>query len=283
MNQLPGSTHEVLASDGASLAVRSWDGTTPGLLFVHATGFSKELWAPVVAAIRAGGVDASGLAFDQRGHGDSAPIAIPMDWALIGSDVAQVVGQDRRPTIGVGHSSGGAALAIAAVADPDAFDHLILIEPIIKPPPYERHEEDPMAAVAEGRRSSFPDRESARQHFNSKGAFAHWIDGAMDAYVEHGLRDTGDGVVVKCSPATEAEHYRSGWAHSTWDRLGEISAPVTLIVGSESTTHRGSYLGQLAARFSEVDLHVVPGASHFVPMERPELVADLIGDLRVQG
>lgn len=283
MTLLPGAAQLIETADGASLAVQRWDGSEPWVGFIHASGFNKEVWAPVIGALNDGGVDAAGWAVDQRGHGDSSAMPIPMDWAFVGSDIAQVIGAGRGTTIGVGHSSGGAALAMSAIADPDAFEHLVLIEPIITPPPYERHEDDPMAAVAEGRRSSFPDRETARTHFSSKGPFAGWVDDAMDAYLEGGLRDAGSEVVLKCAPATEAEHYRSGWAHPTWDRLGEIACPVTLVAGAESTTHHGTYLSELTRRFRQVEVRVVPRASHFVPMERPGLVAESILNARGAG
>ncbi len=266
------------------LATRAWDGTEPGVLLVHGTGFNKELWDPVIAALIAREGPVAGVAVDQRGHGASSAMAIPMDWSQIGDDVAQVVASsDPRPRIGVGHSSGGAAIAMAAIADREAFDHLVLIEPIIQSPPNHRHEDDPMAAAAERRRSSFPDRSAARGYLAGKSPYEHWVEAAMDAYVGHGLRDDDGEVVLACAPATEAEHYRAGWAHSTWDHLPHIHQPVTLIVGSESTTHHGRYLSELTARFSDVELQVVPGASHLVPMERPEVIAAAIRNARNSG
>ncbi len=270
-------TKLVRAGDGTSLAVRSWPGEEPGILYVHGTGFSKELWEPVVEAVRGRGHDPAGWAVDQRGHGDSGEMGIPMDWEVIGSDVADVLDDlVGSPAVGVGHSSGGAALAMAAIDGPGAFRHLVLIEPIIMPPPHERRDSDPMGAAAEARRSSFPNRDAAIAHFRSKRLFAGWEEGAVAAYVEGALRATGSELVLKCTPRTEAEHYRSGWSHSTWDRLGEIATPVTLVVGADSTTHQGAYLAELTERFINVDLVVVPQASHSVPMEQPDAVADAI-------
>ncbi len=277
-------TKLVLAGDGTSLAVRCWPGEEPGILYVHGTGFSKELWALVVDAMRGRGHDPAGWAVDQRGHGDSGEMAIPMDWNVIGSDVADVlddlVGSS---VVGVGHSSGGAALAMAAIEDPGAFRHLVLVEPIILPPPHQRREDEPMGAVAETRRASFPDRDTALAYFQGKGPFAGWEDDAVAAYVDGALRNTGTELVLKCSPRTEAEHYRSGWAHSTWDRLDEIAAPVTLVVGADSTTHQGTYLAGLTERFVDVDLVLIPGASHHVPMEQPDVIADAIEHARGSG
>jgi len=264
--------------------VRSWRGEQPGVLYVHATGFSKELWAPVVDALSRKGAAPAGWAIDQRGHGDSSMLATPMDWSDLSRDVAGVLESIvNTPVVGVGHSSGGAALAMAAIEDPAAFEHLILIEPIIFPPPHQRIEDHPMSVAAEARRSSFPDRKAAVEHFSGKGPFAGWAADAIAAYVDGALRDTGNGLVLKCSPQTEAEHYRSGSAHATWDHLDEIANPVTLIVGSQSTTHHGAYLAALTERFRDAEMRSIPNASHLVPMERPDVVADAIEDARSRG
>jgi pimeloyl-ACP methyl ester carboxylesterase len=205
---------------------------------------------------------------------------IPFDWSVLGSDVAAVLAAaHHRTTIGVGHSSGGAAIAAAAIDDPAAFDRLILIEPIITPPPNRRHENDSMAATAERRRSSFPGREAALDHFRGKGPFARWVDDALEAYVDGALRRVGGELVLKCSPRTEAEHYRSGWAHSMWDRLGEITCPVILVAGAESTTHGAEALAGLAAQFAQVEIVVIPAATHFAPMEHPDAVAGVIASV----
>ena len=277
------------ARDGTSLAVQTWQGSEPGVLYAHANGFSKELWAPTHLELLQMGVFPTGAALDMRGQGDSGEASLPLEFARFGTDVLDVLdalrGEHRigRDTIGVGHSSGGAAVAIAAIADHAAFAHLVLVEPIILPPPFERRENSPVTAVALRRRASFPDRAAAVANFKGRGPFAGWRDDAVDAYVDGAMRDTGDELVLKCSPATEAEVYRAGWAHDTWAHLHTIACPVTLLVGADSTTHREPYLSELAGRFQEIEVEVVADASHFVPMERPEVIAGAIRHALGQG
>ena len=258
--------------DGAAIAVESTS-STPGVLFIHANGFCKELWRPVAG--RSAVATSSGwVAIDQRGHGDSEVGAPPYLWDTVARDVVAILDPLGRPPIGVGHSSGGAALARAEILAPGSFDRLVLIEPILPPPPFERRD-IPLASGAERRRSTFPDRDAARQRF-ADGPFGRWTAEELDLYVDHGFRATDDGWTLKCAPEVEADYYREGYNVDTWDRLGEIGSAVTIIVGADSDSHQEPYLSQLVDRFHDADLIVLDGVGHLAPMEQPAAVAEAI-------
>lgn len=276
----------VRASDGLELSVAAWPGSggQPGVLFMHATGFTKEVWAPVVTELRRRGLGAPSVAFDQRGHGDSENPEPPFASEALGKDVATVLGAFGGSWIGVGHSSGGAAIAMAELASPGAFEALLLIEPVLLPPPHIRIEDHPLISMALRRRYAFPDREAALANFSGKGPFARWDPRALDAYVDGALRRERGRLVLKCDPVIEAEFYRTGNSHDTWDHLGSIDVPVTLMAGSDSDSHPASFMQLLQERFQDATPVVIDRATHFVPMERPDLVAGAIIDLatRVQ-
>ncbi len=247
------------------------------MLAVHATGFCKELWQPVVGrAGRPGPV----TAMDQRGHGDSGAASAPCDWWDLGRDVLAVVDHQAaaRP-LGLGHSSGAAALVMAEVLRPGTFSALLLVEPIIFPPPYFRAVENPMSAAALRRRNAFPSPEAARAAFHGRGAFRGWTEEALDLYVAHGLGER-DGVwALKCPPEVEAEFYRGATAHGAWERLGEVGCPVVLVAGAESDSHTENFSRGMQARFASARLEVVDGAGHFVPMQQPGALAPLLDAL----
>ena len=56
---------------------------------------------------------------------------------------------------------------------------------------------------------------------------------------------------------------------------------MTVVAGEESDSHPPEFAAELAGRFSRADLVIVPGATHFVPMERPEAIAAEV--LRLAG
>ncbi len=243
----------------------------PDALFVHATGFCKEVWQPVIERIVA--EPFAWLSMDQRGHGDSGTGELPNNWDLLANDVLDVLG-GRSGLIGVGHSSGGGVIARAEAFGPGAFRHLVLIEPIIFPPPYQRLD-GPMSAGTRRRRRAFSSRNSAYERFAS-GPFQSWTREALDAYIDHGFRETEHGWELKCAPEVEADFYAEGLNHDTWDLVETLDVPVTLVAGERSSTHPTPHLDGHAARLRRVDVVVVPKAGHLVPMEKPGAIAGLI-------
>jgi len=230
------------AHDGLSIAAHVATGE-PGLVYAHATGFCKELWEPVARLLP----EAGAVAIDQRGHGDSGVADPPFDWWDLGRDVVTVVEEVgwERP-IGVGHSSGAASLVMAELLRPGTFRALLLVEPIIFPPPYVRYEALPLAIAAERRRSSFSSRVSARDAYRGRGPFAQWGDETL---------------------------------HGAWDRMGEISCPAIVAGGEQSDSHPAEFIEEQAGLLGDGTAVIIEGATHFVPMERPEVIVELVQTL----
>lgn len=279
----------LVAHDGLRIAYAAAGSAGPLVVFVHATGFCKEVCGPVIADTRALGVEFRAVAIDQRAHGDSGTPAAPFDWWDSGRDILDVVaasaragiemtqdapsGGEASPIIGVGHSSGGAALVLAELLRPGTFATLVLVEPIIFPPPYRRFPDHPMVKTARRRRPGFTSRAAAFGTYMSKRAFRGWEERVMWAYVNGGFRDDGDRVVLKCAPESEAEFFAAAGTHGAWDRLGEVETPTVVIAGERSATHGEAFLAELTARFANAHYVIERDASHFIWMERPGVIA----------
>lgn len=261
-------------TEGIRIATVGGGTGEPDALFVHATGFCKEMWSPVIDRVST--EPFSWLSMDQRGHGDSDSGTFPNDWDFLARDVLETL-VDRFGVIGVGHSSGGGVIARAEAFRPGTFRHLVLVEPIIFPPPFRRMD-GPMSEGTRRRRNTFPSRDSAFERFAS-GPFGSWSPDALAAYIDHGFRATESGWELKCSPEVEADFYAEGLNHDTWDRIETIEVPVTLVAGEGSNTHPKPYLDALALRFRDVEVVVVPGAGHLVPMEDPVSIARIVDDV----
>ncbi len=248
----------------------------PDVVFAHACGLCKEVWRPVVDGVSKLHSGLSWMSVDLRGHGDSPLGGPPYGLVSLARDLVETV-PEGSVRVGVGHSSGGAVIARAAIIRPGMFDHLVLIEPIIFPPPY-RRVDIPLAAAAERRRATFSDRRAAYERFAS-GPFSTWKPEALAMYVDHGFVQTEEGWHLKCRPSVEADLFREGLNHDTWDRVAAIEAPVTIVVGEHSDTHAGPVASALAAQFRDANVVVAHSAGHFVPMERPDVVASIVADI----
>lgn len=166
---------------------------------------------------------------------------------------------------------GAAALAMAQAADPQRFRALLLIEPVMYPPPYLRGD-NAMSERALRRRRTFDSREEAAASFRGRGAFDGWDDAAFAGYIRRGL--VGEGPVeLACAPEVEADIYRGSKAHDTWDHVMSIDVPVLLMSGEKSDTISPDLARKQAAQFERAGVEIVPDAGHFLPMERPELIA----------
>lgn len=261
--------------EGVTIA---WEGMDPGtaeICFAHANGFTKALWRPIARRVVERHHAVQWVSFDLRGHGDSDSSPLPTRWDVHGLDVLGILG-DASGLLGVGHSTGGTALVRAELLRRGTFDRLVLIEPIIFPPPFERADLH-IARIAEKRRRVFRDRSHARKRF-ADGAFAEWDREVLDLYVDHGFVQGPEGWTIRCEPTVEADNYREGVNHDTWDRLDQLDLPVVLVTGERSDTHRGAYLDALVGRFPDVELVVIEGAGHLLPMEQPAVIADLVVD-----
>ena len=179
---------------------------------------------------------------------------------------------------------GGAALLMAELKAPGTFAALLLIEPIVFPPPFQRHD-GPLSNLALKRKNRFESRAAAISNFVEKLPFSAWNRMAFDGYIDCGLIETPEGVELTCSPLDEAEIYRTATEHGVWDLLGQVDPPVTILAGAFSDTHTVDFVQQLASQIPKCEFEIVPGTGHFLPMEVPAVVVERIGriDARLRG
>lgn len=265
----------------ATLAVERtvWgDGGGGPIVMSHATGFCKEVMHPLVDAIAATMAGGTIESYDHRNHGASSKPGPLETWWPLGRDAAAVTTAAGARAIGVGHSCGGAALAYGEILRPGTFAGLVLVDPILFPAGERGPLEERLVRTALRRKPGFATRAEAIENFEEKPVFAGWLPDALAGYVAGGLRPGGDGVELSCRPEHEANFFAVSRTDSGWERLGEVRCPVTIVHGERSDTHQPDVVKSIAARFASsiVDTVMVPDTSHFVPMEQPEAVADVV-------
>jgi pimeloyl-ACP methyl ester carboxylesterase len=263
-------------STGVALAVHDWGGDGPPVLLAHPTGFHGRAWAPVATRLVAAG--RSVWSFDFRGHGDSDPSPTGRySWDEFADDalaVTEHLGLAGNPELlACGHSKGGAALMLGSLRHPEHYPRLWCFEPIVVASQTAMPDgmENPLSQSALRRRAQWGTRAEARASYASKPPLNALQSEALDAYVEHGMREVdGDGVELKCAPEHEAQMYAMGARNGLYERLSEVPVPVLVACGETSN----AITPALAARIVELlpygTLEVWEGRGHFGPLEDPD-------------
>ena len=246
------------------------------LVFCHANGFNARTYRTLLAPLAA---DFRILAPDLRGHGATdlpTPIETWSGWGEYRDDLLALLGLEARsPVVLAGHSMGGAASLMAAHAAPEQVRRLVLFDPVLMPegPPRgtEAIAQSPMVQGALRRRATFPDRAAAIAAYRGRGAFKTWSEAQLADYVAAGFRERPDGEVeLACAPAWEASNFAS-YDPAAWRALTEGRVPARILrAASGSTCRVDDHLAALTAD-GRLRIETVPGTSHFLPMEQPDL------------
>jgi pimeloyl-ACP methyl ester carboxylesterase len=272
------TTTRATTPDGLSLAVYDWGGSGAPVLLCHPTGFHGRVWAPIAARLIAAGRRVH--SFDFRGHGDSdAPPPTPpaYDWRRFADDalaVADHLDVARDPQLSAaGHSAGGTSLLIGEARRPGTYARIWTYEPIIFPDGAQRATDAQMrlASGARKRRDEWSSVDEAYAVFASKPPLNALDPATLRAYVDHALRDRGDGVLeLVCRPDVEAQIYAMGPDNGAWSILGDVPAPVAVASGAATNAMLPALVGEVVSRLPHARHELWDGRGHFGPLEDPD-------------
>ena len=247
-----------------------WGADGPPAVLLHATGFLARLWQPIAEPLS----DRFHVyAFDARGHGDSDKPADGYNWEGIATDLRGFLDElGLRRVLAIGHSSGAAGTVLLAATHPEYVSAAVLIEPTVFPPQANDSSEQLVAGAAR-RRMVWSSREELIRTYRARPTFADWTEDVLRLYAEHGTFRREDGQYeLKCPGRIEAELYRNSISRDAWDLLPGVGCP-TLVLRGEHTEEMLALASEgVAARIPGARLVTVAGASHFLPMERPQSV-----------
>ena len=280
MRRLP--TASTARVRGYSLRVWEWPGgaaPAQSALLVHATGFHSRTWDDVVRLLPD---DWRIFALDMRGHGGSQAPTSPEEasWREMAADLVDWLAQrDLRDVAAVGHSMGGTVCTVAA-ANTERISSLTLVDPVLVNPsgPMPPTPPDGLAIAARKRRRIWSSPQEMAASLSGRGAFTHWPQSAVERYVRYGLKPTsllGEWELA-CDPEVEAWCFEHAPTTDPWPEMAQASQP-TLILRAGAETGHGSPTGQNAAAvFPNAFEEVIEDSDHFIPMRRPDAVAEAI-------
>jgi 2-succinyl-6-hydroxy-2,4-cyclohexadiene-1-carboxylate synthase len=232
------------------------------LVLLHGFTNTGASWDDVAAALpRSYRVQAP----DIRGHG-SASGARPVTLEAVLAEIDALA--PGRFTL-AGYSQGGRIALHAALALPGRVERLVLIgaSPGVADPA-EREErrraDEALAAWAET-----VSIEEFVTRWSQTPVLADQPAAVRAAVSADRLRSSTEGL------AAALRGLGTGTLPSLWDRLGELTIPVELIVGERDRKFRAT-AERMTQGLPDARLHVVPGAGHAVHLEDPWAVAGLI-------
>ena len=271
-------------ASGIELAYFEWgelNTNLPSLFMVHATGFHARLWDDVIEKLPS---NRHVIALEQRGHGRSEKVGAD-HWSTYGDDQAtflRALGLDN--LIGVGHSMGAHGLVDAA-AKTKCFKSLLLLDPTIASP--DTYAEFDGAQIdfsqlhpAAKRRNSYASAQQMYDQLKQKSSFPLFDSRILHDYCRYGLLPDGAGAFqLACPPEIEARVYMTSRTNAgIYDSVRGLTIPVHIIRAklpkadnlqdfSSSPTYP-----KLVDEFPNATEEHLADCSHFIPMQRPDLV-----------
>lgn len=210
-------------------------------------------------------------------------------WRQLSADLlAQLDPLASQPVIGIGHSVGAIATLYAAVARPDRFRCVVLIDPTLLSGRYLRGlwlmrliGRDARMRLVSGalkRGRHWESAEAAYTYFRGKRLFSRWSDAAVRVYSDSlTAPDPAGGVQIVFPPEWEARIYQT-IPLDVWQIPARLTVPTLVIRGELSNT----FHAESASRFSRLNpratLITIPDAGHLVAQEQPEATGRAIAD-----
>ena len=275
--------------DDIELAYTEWGqsyrGHGPTVIFVHATGFHARIWDQVIRQLPGRHI----VSFDLRGHGASTGEA-PDNWRIFAADVQQAVEKlDLENIVAVGHSIGGASVVSAIGIDASRYARAVLIDPVIFAPHKYRMraatEKSAGPHFSSRRRRHFESPDAMFERFENREPYSLFDRAVLRDYCEHGLVATpdGKGLALACAPETEAKIYQTSASNANvYDCAMAINCPVLIVRANPGSSEPStSFISSptwpnLVDAFANGRELFWPHLTHFIPMQAPAAVADLI-------
>jgi 3-oxoadipate enol-lactonase len=244
-------------------SIRTGKRGAPPVVLVHAVGVDLTYWGDQIEMLQA---SHDVIAYDLPGHGTSSRPANGFSFADAANVLGTVIGDaDAGPAHIVGLSVGGMIAQYLALSRPDLVRSLILVDTI----------------------STFPDAVRAalvdRARLTRSEGMAAILKQTLERwFTEDFARRRPDVIdrVAKTLLAGDPEIHAGMWEMiatlDTAPRLSSLDKPTLVIAGEHDPTTPVAASRAIVERIPGAALHIVPGASHMAPLEKPALVNELL-------
>ena len=235
-------------------------GVAGSIVLLHGFTQTRQSWRRTIAALD--GRYYRAVAPDLPGHG----LLSARRPASLAATLAYLAALVDEPHVLGGYSMGGRIALHAALARPALVERLVLVG---ASPGLDDVRERTERRAADDALADRIERDGLEAFAAEWAELPLWegqAERVRAAANADRLRNTASGL------AAALRGLGTGVLPPVWDRLGELTMPVTLVVGERDATFR-AIAERMASRLPAASIVVVPGAGHAAQLERPELVA----------
>lgn len=263
-----GSDSIVVKRPGVELYGERWGTSGPAVVLLHEGVADRRSWHGVAPKLAERAVV---VAYDRRGHGESAPMSSQFTHL---DDLVSVLDQAvTDPAWLVGSSAGGGLALDLALTRPERVAGLVLLAPGVS-----------------GAQEPDVDRDTARleplleaaevggdfDELNRLEAWL-WLDGpaAPEGRVggmARALFLEMNGLVVRNGVPEGA----GASGNDAWSRLEEVTVPAVVACGELDVPFIMTRSRELARRLPQAHFEELRGVAHMSPLEQPQVVAQLV-------
>jgi pimeloyl-ACP methyl ester carboxylesterase len=286
----PAETHafDVQLDNGATASVRVY-GHGPRLICSHGNGLAADafqsFWRLFVD-------DYQTVVFDFRHHGRSSPYqtAIPQVWPQLIRDYEAIMAGITRelgaaPSLGAFHSMSALTTLLHATEYATPWIGIVGFEPPAVPPSHYPEfkafgaDNGRLAERTAKRRFKFTEIAELFESYRRSSAFAGVDDAGLQALATSTLRWNADKKLYElaCAREFEASIFAMHDLDGAWERICTLDIPVHLVTGEPSAgTSPFIAVERALARDGGFGFTILPGATHFMQMEKPAECAAIV-------
>ena len=210
------------------------------------------------------------------GHGNSTWLERGYTFAHRAEDVHNFMTHTQLLKIcGVGHSLGGVAVAMSALNNPEYFDKIILLEPMMK------ITEDSVKkglARSNRKRRTYEDLDELREVLRTHRVTKKWTPEVIEDVVLHEtFINDQNRVDIKWTPETLLSSEKRTDYLNLEPILRQIPLPILMVI-SENGTNEFEKAFALEKELDNLQTIVISDTGHNMYMERPNTIAKVVND-----
>ena len=211
------------------------------------------------------------------------------DWKPFSEDLLQFLESTSSPVIGVGHSIGAIVTLRAALREPNKFQALVLLDPVLFVPSFLvkwlivstlglGNRFHPLVPLAKRRRRTFGDLETVYRSYRGREVFRYMSDENLRIYIEGMTRKKADGSYeLVYAPEWEAQIYRTGMQDfDIWRGLANLEVPALFIRGAGTDTFLEEAARLVKRKLPKARVETLEKSTHLLPLERPREVFEIM-------